>query len=117
MAKKLKKPTMTRARLEKCYLKDTSPENFSLYKKHQNHISCLHKKDRKHLYINLDVKGLSDSRKFWENVKLFLTDKSHADNQIIFVENGKLCTDDQFSCETFNSFFQEAGSGKFVEEN
>lgn len=117
MTKKLRKPITTRSKLKKCYLTDTSMENFSLYKKHRNHVSCLHKKDRKHLYINLDVKELSDSRKFWENVKPFLTDKSHGNNKIIFVENGKLCSDDQFSCETFNSFLQEAMLGKLVEEN
>ena len=62
-----------------------------------------------------DVKELSDSRKFLKNVKLFLVDKSHGDNKIVLVENEKPCIDDQFNCETLNSFFEETVSGKLME--
>ena len=39
----------------------------------------------------------------------------HGDNKTALVENDKVCTDDQFNCETFNSFFKEAVSGKLLE--
>ena len=118
VTKALRKAIMTRSRLESRYHLNRTDENYSLFKKQRNYVSNLYKKERKKFYKNLDTKLLSDSRKFWKNIKPFLSDKSQKDNKIVLIEDDdQIVTDDAEICEKFNTLFKSAVSGKLVPGN
>ena len=118
VTKTLRKAIMTRSRLERRYHMNKTDENYTLFKKQRNFVSNLYKKERKKFYKNLDTKLLSDSKKFWKNIKPFLSDKCQKDNKIILIEDDdQICTDDTEICEKFNTLFKSAVSGTLVPEN
>ena len=118
VTKTLRKAIMTRSRLERRYHLNRTDENYTLFKKQRNYVSNLYKKERKKFYKNLDTKLLSDSKKFWKNIKPFLSDKCQRDNKIVLIEDDdQICTDDTEICEKFNTLFKSAVSGTLVQEN
>ena len=73
MNKTLSKAVMNRSRLRNKFLKNPSNVNKNNYKKYRNYCTGLFKKEKKSYYNNLDIKLISDNRKFWKTIKpLFL---------------------------------------------
>ena len=66
---------MRMSNLENIYLKNITPENKEVYKKQKKYCSKLYKKERKSYYTNLDLKNITDNKRFWETMKPFLTNK------------------------------------------
>ena len=64
MTKALRKAIATRSRLENRYHKNKSGESLRAYKKQKNFCSRLYKNERKKYYTNLDVKKVTDNKKF-----------------------------------------------------
>ena len=62
-----------------------------------NKIFCskLYKKERKKYYSNLDIKNITDNKKFWQTVKPFFTDKGPKNQNITLVENNCIISNDQ----------------------
>ena len=56
-------------------------------------------------YKNLDLKNLTDNRKFWKTVKPVFTDKVQVSQSITLIENGEMVTDDLKIAEIFNDYF------------
>ena len=65
MNKNLRKAIMTRSRLKNLYNKTPNVENEVNYKKQRNYCVNLLKKSRKRYYHNIDIRRVTDSRKFW----------------------------------------------------
>ena len=64
MTKTLRKAIMTRSFLEHKYYKHPSAENNKTYKKQKNFCSRLYKKERKTFYANIDIRNVTDNKKF-----------------------------------------------------
>ena len=47
------------------------------------------KKERKNYYNNIDIKDITDTKKFWGTIKPFLTDKGMSKNRISLIEGNK----------------------------
>ena len=62
MTKNLRKAIMKRSQLETKYMKNKTPDNLKLYKKHRNYCSKLYKKERKKYYNGLDLKCVTDNK-------------------------------------------------------
>ena len=76
MTKTLRKAMMHGSQLETKYRKQPTDINSERYKKRKKICSKLHRKERKKYYSNLDLKQFTYSKKFWQNMKPFLSDKN-----------------------------------------
>ena len=90
MTKTLRKAIATRSRLENRYHKDKTGESLRNYRKQKNFCSRLYKKERKKYYSSLDVKKVTDNKKFWKTMKPFFSDKGAGKTDITLIEGGKL---------------------------
>ena len=116
MTKALKKAIMTRSRLENRYYKSKSMIDKINYKRQKKYCMRLYKRERKTYYNNLDLKSITDNKKFWATLKPFLTDKGITSNNICLIEEGKIISKDQEVAETLNTFFQNSVSSLLVTE-
>ena len=76
MSKQLKKAIITRFRLLNKYRKDKSAGNLFAFKRQRKFCVKLLRKSKKDFYNNLNVKRITDNRKFWQTVKVNFTDKT-----------------------------------------
>ena len=93
MSKQLRKAITTRIRLLDKYRKYNSAENLFAYKRQRNLCVKLLRKSKKDFYNNLNVKRITDNRKFWQTIKPNFTDKTLRDERITLVEGGKVITE------------------------
>ena len=56
-------------------------------------------------YGNLDVKSITDNRKFWKTVKPLFPEKVQTSSDITLLENGALISDDFQVAEIMNDYF------------
>ena len=105
MTKDLSKEMMTTSRLRNKYLKDKTEENRLLYTQQRNKCVSLLRKTKINYYGNLNVKEITDNKKFWKTVKPFLSDKSKTSDKIHFNENGELLNSESETAEVLNNFF------------
>ena len=105
MNKKLSKAVMTRSRLRNKFLKIPSDENRANYTKYRNYCTRLFRKEKKLYYNNLDMKLLTDNKKFWKTVKPFFSDKHFSNNKITLLENEEIISDDTEVAQKFNKYF------------
>ena len=76
MSKQLKKAIITRFRLLNKYRKDKSAGNLFAFKRQRKFCVKLLRKSKKDFYNNLNVKRITDNRKFQQTVKVNFTDKT-----------------------------------------
>ena len=76
MTKTLRKATMHRSRLKNIYIRKRNDKNLENYKKQRNFCYDLLRKTKTEYFKNLNVKDLSDNRKFWKTIKLYFSNKS-----------------------------------------
>ena len=100
MAKKLPQKIMTRSRLHNKYHKHRTYENCS------NYNICLNilKKTKTDQFNNIDIKSITDNKRFWTAKKPFFTDKSKGCNNIILNENEKIIKDGKEIANKFKYF-------------
>ena len=88
MNKVLSKAFMHRSKLNNQYNKNPNELNESLYKKQRNFCVNLVREEERKYYTKLDLKVLSDNKKFWQNVKpLFSNKQDVLQKNITIVEN------------------------------
>ena len=68
----------------------------------------MYEKVRAKYYNNLDVKKVTDNRKFWRTVKPFLTDKGSSSARITLVKGDAVILDANLVSCHFSNFFQNA---------
>ena len=105
MNKSLSKAVMTRSRLRNKFLKDPSNENRARYTKYRNYCTGLFRKEKKLFYNNIDIKVVTDNRKFWKIIKPLFSEKHFSSNKITLIEGEEIISNDQEIAELFNSFF------------
>ena len=108
MTKTLRKAIMKRSELKTKYLKQKTKESCQRFAKQRNYCSRLYKKERKKYYDNLDLKNITDNKKFWSTIKPFFSEKSINYSKINLVENNEVISDDSKLATCFSNFFKDA---------
>ena len=96
---------MRRSNLETRFFKTKNVEIGKMYKKQKNYCSRLYKKERRKYYAKLDLKNITDNKKFWKTMQPFLTNKGNNPGKVTLIENDKILYADNEVAETFNTFF------------
>ena len=107
MSKQLRKAITTRTRLLNKYRKYNSAENFFAYKRQRNLCVKLLRKSKKDFYNNLNVKRITDNRKFWQTIKPNFTDKTLRDERTTLVEGDKVITEEKHVVKIFKDHFEK----------
>ena len=105
MIRELRKEMMHRTRFLNKYNKEKTNENLEAYKRQRNKCVKMLRKAKFNYYKNLDLKNLTDNRKFWKTVKPVFTDKVQVSQSITLIENDEMVTDDLKIAEIFNDYF------------
>ena len=117
MTKTLRKAIMRRSNLENKYLKNRNPENKMVYRKQKNYCSRLYKIERKRYYSNLNLKTITDNKRFFKTMKPFLTKKGVNSGKITLIENESILSADGDVAEFLNSFSSDATKSLGINEN
>ena len=94
---------MTRTRLRNRYNKVSSDGNWKAFKKQRNKCFKLLRKAKNGYYGSLNLKLLTDNRKFWRIVKPLFSDKIQT--AITLLENNELVNDNRAVANIFNDYF------------
>ena len=78
MTKDLHKTIMKRSRLRNKFLPDRTDISREEYKKQRNLCVSLLKQAKKDHFANLDIKSVTDNKKFWQTVKPLFSNKVKA---------------------------------------
>ena len=105
MTKALRKAIMTRSRLKNIYNKKRSYENWDKYKKQRNFCVKLLRKTKQDYFNNIDIKSVSDTKKFWKTIKPYFSNKGLNSNKIFLSEKGRLMKDLVAIATTMNDYF------------
>ena len=103
--------------LEHKYYKHPSAENNKTYKKQKNFCSRLYKKERKKFYANIDIRNVTDNKKFWQTVKPLFSGKSQNVQQITIIKDGEILSKKEEVAETLNNYFKNAVRLLDISEN
>ena len=107
MNKQLRKSIMARTHLLNKYSKDNSTGNLFAHKKLRNLCVKLLRKSRKVFYNNLNVKRITDNRKFWQTIKPNFIDKTLKDERITFVDEDKVIIEENDVAKNFKDHFEK----------
>ena len=105
MNKTLKKAIMKRSRLKNKYHKENTPENKAKYNRIRNYCVSLVKKSKKDYYNQINIRDVTDNKKFWKTIKPMFTDKIKHTQNISLVDNDVIISDNTKVAEKFNNFF------------
>ena len=107
MSKQLRKAIMARTRLLNKYRRNNSAGNLFAYKRQRNFCVKLLRKSKKNFYNNLNVKRITDHRKFWQTIKPNCTDKTLKDERRTLVKGDKVITEEKDVVKTFKDHFEK----------
>ena len=105
MTKALRKAIMLRTHLRNRCNKERTPGNWNAFKKQRNKCVKFLRQAKRDYYGNLDVKSITDNRKFWKTVKPLFSEKVQTSSDITLLENGALISDDFQVAEIMNDYF------------
>ena len=80
---------MKRSKLKNKVNKERNPKNWSNYKQQRNYCSNLLKESKTRHFNNLNVKYITENKRFLKTIKPFFTDNFKNSNNIILTENTK----------------------------
>ena len=75
MTKQMRKAIIRRSRLKNIYNQARSPENWDNYKKQHSFCVDLLQKTKRSYVEQINIKDISDHKKFWNTIKLFFSNK------------------------------------------
>ena len=108
MTKQHRKAIIKRSALANKYYKSKSLKDKQAYKKQRNYCNRLYKKGKRNYLNNLSLKEITDNKKFWKTVKLFLSNKEDFHKQITLIEGWQIISEDIEVAEKFSNYFQNA---------
>ena len=103
MPKALREAIMHRSKLKNIYNKCRTEDNWSNYKKQRNFCVDLLRKTKTEYFQKLNVKDLSDNRKFWKTIKPFFSNKGLNSNKLMLKENNRLITEEKELATVMNT--------------
>lgn len=105
MNRDLRKAIMKRSKLKSKFNKRRNRKNWQNYKKQRNICVKILKKTKKRYFQNLNVKNVTDNKRFWEYIKPYISDKGGNTNRFMLLENDKIITDDLALAQIMNNHF------------
>ena len=117
MSKALRKAIMHRSKLKSIYSKKRTDVNWANYKKQRNFCVTLLRRTKKEYFQNLNVKYLSDNKKFWKTIKPYFSNKGLNSNKMLLKEKGKLVSDEKQLASIINKFFIRITKSLKLKEN
>ena len=105
VTKAQRKAIMLPSKLRNRYNKNRTEENERAFKKQRNWCVKLLRKTKCKYYQNLDLKNLSDNRKFWKTVKPILSGKVQTSSSVTLAEGSQFISNDKAIAEIFNEYF------------
>ena len=96
---------MRRSRLKNIYNKTRSPENWDNYKKQRNFCVDLLRKTKRSYFEQINIKNISDNKKFWNTIKTFFSNKGLNSNKLMLTENDKLISEELLLARTMIEHF------------
>ena len=117
MTKVLRKAIMRRSALKNKFLKSKSDSDHKILKKHKNYTNRLYKREKKRYVANLDLKSITDSKKFYDIILPLISSKGKGCGKITLVEKDEIISDDKQIADKFSSFFIEAVSSLGIKGN
>ena len=104
--KEFRKAIYTRSRLRNKFLKSSTKENKSLFKKQRNKFVLLKKKYIKTYLSKATENGVNTNKEFWKIIKPFLTNKGFLSrNEITLIENDEDITEEKILAGKFNNHY------------
>ena len=104
MSKALRKAVMHRPKLKNIYNNSRTEGNWENYKKQRNVCVNLLRKTKTEYFKKLNVKNLSENRKFWKTIKPFFSNKGLNSNKLMLKENNRLITEEKDLATLMNTF-------------
>ena len=99
MTKALRKAVMLRTQLRNRYNKERTPGNRNVFKKQRNMCVKTLRQAKRDYYSNLDMKSITDNKKFWKTMKPLFSEKVQTSSVITLIS-------DEFKvAEIMNNYF------------
>ena len=108
---------MKRSNLENKFYKNRSAENRIAYKRQIHYCNRLNKRERRKFYSNLDLRNVTDNKRFLNTVKPFFSNKGGCKGDVVLVNDDKIISDDNMVAQTFNTFFKNCVNSLNISEN
>ena len=105
MIKSLRKAIMLRSRLKNNLNKQRSDENWDNYKKQMNFSVKLPRKTKEKYFSDINVKSISDNKRFWKTIKPFFFNKGLNTNNMMLVEDNKIVREEEIIANIMNNYF------------
>lgn len=111
MSKALRKIIMDSSKLKITYDKWRTEENWSDYKNRRNSCVSLFCKTKAKYFHKLNVKDLSDNKRFWKTVKPYFSNKDMSSKKLVLEENNRINTKKKEIATAMNTFFVNVTEG------
>ena len=111
MTKTFRKTIMKRSKLRNKFNEERNIENCSEYKRQRNLCLNLLKQSKKRHFNSLNVKDVTENKKFWKTIKPFFRGKNKTTINIILSENNQTVREGKAICQIFNTYFTRATKG------
>ena len=85
---------MRRSRFKNILNKTRSSESWESYKKQRHFCVNLQRKTKKSYFEGINFKVISDNKKFWKTIKLFLCYNGLNSNKLMLIEKDKLASEE-----------------------
>ena len=105
VTKEPSKAIMLKLKLRNQFLKTKTQEPKMKHNKQRILCVSITRKAKRSYYENLDLKDITDSKKFWATVKPLFSNKIKSTEYITLEENGKIISNDKELAKIFNEFF------------
>ena len=99
---------MRRSYLQNKLYKNRTAENSKASKQQNNYCNRLYKRERRECYAQLDLKEVTDNKKFWKTVNPLFSNKGGCKDNIVLVNGDKIISADAELAQTFNDFFKHS---------
>ena len=116
--RKINKEIMKRTRLRNKFFKTKNESDRNNYNKQRNFCLSLIRKEKRNYFSNINVRNITDNKKFWKTVKPLFTEKVSFQSKITLIEKKyitqegeddleieNVISDDMEVSEVFNDFF------------
>ena len=105
MTKSLRKAIMLKSRLKNNSNKQRSDENWDNYKKRKNFCAKLLRQTKEKYFSDINVKSVSDNKKFWKTIKPFFSNKGLNTNNMMLVEDNEIVREEEIIANVMNNYF------------
>ena len=104
MTKSFRKAIMLRSKLKNNFNKQRSDENWDNYQKQRNFCVKLLRQTKEIYFSNINVKSISDNKKFWKTIKAFSNKGPNTNNTMLVVDN-KIVREEEIIANIMNNYF------------